>query len=76
MAGAPRWKVFDADKRYQASVKEPEAGAALLGSIYPGGTLRLGHSHVVFTDGVDGDAVDSWDVVARAALAALEQVGW
>lgn len=46
-----------------ASVKEIDAGAALLGTIYPGGTIRLGHWTILYHDGVDGNAGDSYDAV-------------
>lgn len=57
MAASPRFKVYDRDGQYQAACKEPEAAAALLGAIYQGGTVRYGHSAVIFTDGSsDGNA--------------------
>ena len=46
-----------------ASVKEIEAGAALLGTIYSGGTIRLGRWTILYHDGVDGNAGDSYDDV-------------
>lgn len=64
----PAIKVYDADGVYQAAVKEWEAGAALLGALYQGGTLRYGHARIIYTDGVDGDAGLSFDDVVEICL--------
>ncbi len=74
MAKTPDFKVYDASGVYQASVKEPEAGAALLSGLYPGGTIRLGHSKkfIVYTDEIDGDAGNSFDEVADVVWERLQ----
>jgi hypothetical protein len=66
MAATPRFKIFDKDGNYQASCHEVEAGAALLGALYASGTIRIGHSvkDIVYRDGVDGNAGESYDAVA------------
>lgn len=70
MAGAPDYKVYDADGNYQAAVKEPEAGAALMALYGDGATIRYGHAkkNTLWDEGDDGRAADSWDTVAITVL--------
>ncbi len=66
MAASPRWKVYRADGEYIASVKDPMLGAMLLAGLSEeGATIRLGHSRVAWTEGVDGNAGESYDTVAE-----------
>lgn len=67
MAASPKWKIYDSHGVYQGCVKEVEAGAALMGFYGDGSTIREGHSKgsVVWTEGVDGEAGESYDVVAE-----------
>jgi len=67
MAGTPQWKVYDAQKKYQAACKEVEAAAALASFYGDGATIRLEHSLVVWTEGKDGEAGESYDAVATLA---------
>ena len=66
MARSPRWKVYDRYDTYQASCKEVEAAAALVAFYGEYATIRDGHVHVVWTEGIDGDAADSYDATADA----------
>lgn len=69
MASSPKWKVFDKDGVYQASCKEPEAAAALMGFYGDGATIRYGHSvsETVWTEGKESvPASESFDTVAAA----------
>ena len=74
MAASPRWKVYSAEGEYRAACRYIEDAAALVAALgQRGTTIRLGHraSATVWTDGVDGEAAESYDAVAaRAALAA------
>lgn len=70
MAGTPRYKVYDADGTYIAATKEVEHAAMLLAGLNSSGaTIRDGHrrADVLWTDGVDGVAGDSFDEVAILA---------
>ena len=68
MAATPVWKVYHADGEYLASVKYPEIGAMILAGLGgPGNTLRYGHHKVVWTEGQDGEAWQSYDEVAAMA---------
>lgn len=74
MATTPRWKVFDDRGEYVASCKYPSDAAALVGLRTSGATVRDGHRVVVFEQGRDGDAGESYDLAAlliqiRARLA-------
>lgn len=65
--GSPKYKIYDADGVYQASCKEAEAAAALVASIYSGGTVRFDHSKksIVWTEGSeDFSASESYDGAA------------
>lgn len=75
MAATPRFKVFDRFGTYQASTHEVEAAAALLGALYEGGTIRVGHSkrEIVYEDGKDGNAGESFDAVALHVHARLDE---
>ena len=70
MAATPKFKVYDAAGAYQAACKEPEAAAAVVSLYGSGSTIRLGHAKrdTVWTEGVDGDAGDSYDDVAERVL--------
>lgn len=69
MAASPKWKVYTADNIYIASVKHPEYGAMLLASIsQDGATLRYGHVAIVWTEGIDGHAAESYDRVSEVAF--------
>lgn len=64
MASSPRWKVYTTSGEYIASCKYPEHAAALLASL-GAGTIRWGHALIVWTEGQDGVANESYDVVAE-----------
>lgn len=62
MAASPQYKVYDSHGEYQASVKELEAGAFLMGLYGNGATVRDGHSTVIWTEGAeDQPAGESYD---------------
>jgi hypothetical protein len=67
MAGAPRLKVYGPSGEYVASCKYAEDAAAVVAAHGTGSTIRLGHrkADVAYTDGIDGDAGDSYDAVAE-----------
>ena len=65
MGHSPRWKVYDAENVYQASCKEPEAAAAIVGLYGDGATIRDGHTRVVWREGADGYGAESYDVTAQ-----------
>lgn len=74
MARAPRFKVYTADGEYVAACKYPEDGAAILAAYGAGATIRDGHakSDVVFTNGIDGDAGNSYDEVQTIVAERLD----
>jgi NAD(P)H-hydrate repair Nnr-like enzyme with NAD(P)H-hydrate dehydratase domain len=51
MAGSPRWKVYDSQKRYQAACKEIEAAYQLVVWYGTGSTIRDHHKLIVWTEG-------------------------
>ena len=67
MGASPPWKVYRANNEYIASCKLPEYAAMILAGLgEDGATIRLGHRNVAaWTEGKDGHAFESYDVVAR-----------
>ena len=64
MASSPQFKIYDSANTYQAACKEVEAAACLVGFYGEGATIRQGHSKVIWTEGFDGIASESFDAVA------------
>ena len=71
MGASPKWKIYDAAGHYVASCKEPEAAACLMTLYGPGATIRWAHSwqSVVWQEGHDGTAGESYDHVAETCIA-------
>jgi len=66
MAASPKWKVYTEDGEYIASVKRPQFGAMILAGLgQPQSTIRIGHRYIMWTESVDGDSAESYDVVAQ-----------
>ena len=64
MGASPKWKVYDASNNYVASVRDTD-GASLLMDLYgTGSTIRLDHRRIVWTEGKDGRASESYDQTA------------
>ena len=64
MVGSSRWKVYSNDGEYLAACKYVLDAAAILGCHgIAGYTIRDGDYQVVWTDGADGVAGDSFDAV-------------
>jgi len=73
MAQSPRYKVYDDEGTYLASVREPDLGAAIIAAFgCAGWTIRDGHSRAVWTEGKDGAASESYDTVQRTALGRIQ----
>lgn len=72
MAATGQWKVYDAQGKYQAACKEIEAAAALVAFYGDGATIRHEHSKPQWTEGVDGAAAESYDVVAETVHQKME----
>lgn len=75
MAASPRWKVVTHDGTYIASCKAVEDAAAIVALRGPGARIYDSHvakSALVYTNGIDGNAGDSYDAVAQRVF---ERVG-
>ncbi len=65
MAATPKFKVYSTDGEYVAACKYAEDAAAVVAS-YEGGTIRLGHRKILFTEGAETEtAGNSCDGVAQ-----------
>ena len=61
MGASPIYKVYDPTGGYVASCKDTE-GASLLMDLYgEGSTIRYDHLRIVWTEGIDGRASNSYD---------------
>ncbi len=67
MSGVPNWKVFNPKGQYIASCKHPEDAGAIVACYGKGASIRWGHrkQDTMYTDGVDGSAGHSYDIVAE-----------
>jgi hypothetical protein len=67
MASTPRFKIYSAAGEYLAATKYVEEAAAVVALQGQGATIRDGHErkHVVWTEGVDGEAFESYDNVCE-----------
>jgi hypothetical protein len=77
MAGSPIWKVYTDANEYIASCKYLEDAAILVaGQGSAETTIRYGHArtHIIWTEGKDGKAFESYDAVAVIGLARVEQM--
>ena len=61
-----QWTIYSSQGEYIASIKVAEHAGMLLGCLNdPGATIRLGRGkNIAWTDGVDGNAAESFDLVA------------
>lgn len=76
MAGSPKWKVYDANGKYQAACKEIEAAAVLASWYEHGATIRFGHPKkcTVWTEGPDGIATDNYDAVINIVCVRYREI--
>jgi hypothetical protein len=66
------WKVYDAEKVYQASCKEVELAAVIVAFLGDGATIRCDHTLILWTEGKEGlPASESYDEVAAVVHARL-----
>jgi|TARA_R100000306_G_C4282822_1_gene95996 hypothetical protein len=76
MAAAPQFKVY-IGREYVASVKDPIDGAAILAFHHEqGNSLRIGHGKggILWNDGFDGWASESYDLVGFKVYERLENL--
>lgn len=76
MAASPRFKVYTPDGEYIAACKYSEDAAMLASLGYgKGATIRDGHTKrsIVWTEGVDGDGSESYDLVAAHITTKLSE---
>lgn len=79
---APNWKIYTTAGEYVASCHYVEDAAAVVALYDDGATIRWGHpkKFAFWTQGIDGEAGDSFDAVAEVCHAKLENYrkerGW
>ena len=69
----PSWKVYSPVGRYVGATHIASDAAALVAAYGEGATIRWGHKLICYTDGVDGDAGDSYDTVDVICNAVLDE---
>ena len=67
---SPKYKIYTPDNEYIGCVKHPSDAAVLVSVQGDGATIRIGHAKrdIVYTEGVDGQAAESYDNVAELIL--------
>lgn len=62
----PQFKIYDANGEYQGCTKRAEEAGAVVALLGDGASIRYGHSKswTLWVEGRDGNAADSYDVVA------------
>ena len=69
MATTPKYKIYDSDGQYQASVKDPVAAAALMALYGTGASVKLKHQQVLWVEGMeDTPAHESYSEAERLIL--------
>ena len=73
MAGSPQFKVYSSANEYVGSIKYLEDAAAFVSIQGEGATVRNGHAkkHSLWTEGVDGNAGESYDEAAVTMRAVI-----
>lgn len=71
MAKSPDWKIYDSYNEYQASCKNLLRAIQIATLFEDGATVRYGHKIVVWTEGSDGRAADSYDDALEIAIKRL-----
>lgn len=74
MAQSPKLKIYNSAKEYIGCVKYFEDAAALVSIQDDGATVRYGHTRVLWTQGVDGNAGESYDGAAEIMRARFNYV--
>ena len=72
----PSWKVFSPAGKYVGATHLAADAGALCAAYGEGATIRWGHKkkQIVWTDGVDGYAGDSYDMVDEVCNAKLDNL--
>ena len=73
MAQSPAWKLYTPDGDYEAACKNIIVAAAVVSVLGEGATIRRGHRLILWTEGKDGWAGESYDDAAETALNRLNE---
>lgn len=73
MAASPQFKVYDANGRYEGCAKNIETCAAMVALLGNGATIRRYHKTVLWTEGEDGEAGESYDRVVLLAYDRMDK---
>lgn len=71
---APQWKIFDQTGLYMGSLHDPTDAAFVIANYSTGAQVRFGRKDVVWTEGVDGMAGESFDVAVALMFCRLEDI--
>jgi hypothetical protein len=72
MAASPPYKCYDDDGVYQASTKDSTLAAAIMACLPEGARVKF-HGRVVWVEGRDGCAADSYDNAALVMDQRIEE---
>ncbi len=75
MARSLRFKIYNPEGVYVASARWPEEAAVVVAFLGAGATIRNGHRELVWTEGQDGSAAESYDTTAAIVFARCNAEG-
>ena len=71
---APQWKIFDQTGLYMGSLHDPTDAAFVIANYSKGAQVRFGRRDVVWTEGDDGFAGESFDTAVALMFCRLEDI--
>ena len=71
---APQWKIFDQTNLYMGSLHDATDAAAVIANYSKGAQVRFGRKDVVWTEGDDGFAGDSFDGAVEKMFERLGEI--
>jgi len=74
MATSPEFKIYGPGGEYEAACKHAETAAAICALLGNGTKIRWCHRHILWTEGKDGLAGESYGVVAHTVHARIAQI--
>ena len=72
----PQWKIFDQTGLFMGSLHDPTDAAFVIANYSTGAQVRFGRDRqdTVWTEGVDGEAGESFDVAVALMFCRLEDI--
>jgi hypothetical protein len=75
MAASPEFKIYNPAGEYEAACKHAETAAAIVSFLGHGSAVKWHHTKLIWTEGVDGKAGESYDAAATTMYARITEYG-